>query len=257
LTISLLYAQLSGIGRNIRGADCEHIFATPCALELQLNNAAKIMKRSGTCLATIGTSALVLVWSALEGRSANLLVNPSFADGTAPWVLSGAQRASGAANAHNTDGYSLGFRDEWIAVGTSATATQTLPSAPNQDWTFSAWARNSSAAALGVPDYGLLEIIFTTGSGTSTFQSSHIDLNSLPQDTWVSFSKTAIAPLGTTEVSFRASFFRGDDGYANTRLYFDDFSAVSSIPEPHVAFVASAVLAAVVLVVHRSRKAKV
>ena len=178
---------------------------------------------------------------ASTAHAANLLANPNFdyPISSSDWTVTG-----GAARAapYIGFGYALVMREEYLPQNTWASGFQTFAAAPGQTYTFS--SQVMQPYLLHPDDYGLLEIIFLTSSGQTAgvSQSDHLGLDNLPQDRkWANVSITGVAPSGTTQVTFKASFFHGCPEFT-ARIAFDNFIAdVQPIPEPYVAGCATAV----------------
>lgn len=208
-------------------------------------------------LCLLAASAVFIAQPAPQAGAANLLANPGFESpvSSADWTLTG--------GATREKPYSVGFsyalvmREEFVPQNTWASGFQTLSAAPGQTYTFSSQVIQSFL--LQPDDYGLLEIVFLTASGQTAgaFQSAHLGLDNLPQDrTWANVRITGVAPPGTAQVSFRASFFHGCSEYT-ARIGFDNFVAeVQPVPEPYVAWCAAAVpiIAAVVSLKRKHRQ---
>jgi hypothetical protein len=203
-------------------------------------------------ISLVVVSGPLLLLGALDAEGANLLINPSFGSGTDPWVLNGADTSWN----YRRDSVGSCVRvaeDLMMNAGiTCGSVAQTLPSSPNQDWTFSGWAYNPGFFGMHNSDYAVLEIIFRDASGASTVFQSPL-MTDRNQDEWVQLTRTAIAPAGTTEVTFQASFYQNDTERTSA-VYFDNFSAVSSVPEPYVGWLAAGVPVLAVLALKRQKR---
>lgn len=187
------------------------------------------------------STTLILGLGQFIASAANLLQNPGFAtppDPAKDWTLSLGASQGTPALSHDLDSYVLMFREDLTPINGWSSASQTLSAAPGQEWTFSGWAYYPSGLFLHDGDHALLDIAFTTASGTTTHVESP-QVNLLLESTWQPLSQTAVAPPDTTQVTLSAMFYH-NDVWATGRLYLDDFSAqsVPPIPEPPIVCVA-------------------
>jgi hypothetical protein len=123
-------------------------------------------------------------------------------------------------------------------LGSTAFARQSLPASGLQEWTFSGHMLNYIGAEMKQGSYGLLEIVFTGSSfGEQRFSSVHYTppISDKPEQ-WSLGSVSAVAPVGTEQVTFYVKIVQGEvfaPGYST--IWWDEMNATVLEPIPELA----------------------
>jgi hypothetical protein len=216
------------------------------------------MKHAICSAGAVAALALPLLTGTLQ---ANLLVNPGFeitsGEGVGWEFLGGAWSYKTSSGAYPIGNYELTGINSLLLPenGTMPliAARQTLSAQPGQVWTLSGLVMQSYHAETSYGTYGLASIEFIGGTGSTT-TTDH--LATYKTENWQSFSISAEAPAGTTDVIFTAQLIRINDNPVASPLFFDNMSAtISSVPEvPPGLYAFGISVAAIVGVTIRNRK---
>lgn len=216
------------------------------------------MKHAICSAGAIAALALPLLTGNLQ---ANLLVNPGFeitsGEGVGWEFLGGAWSSKTISGTYTLGTHELtGINSLYLPeTGTMPliAARQTLSAQPGQVWTLSGLVMQSYHGETTPGTYGLASIQFVGGMGATT-TTDH--LATYKTVNWQSFSISAEAPAGTTDVIFTAQLIRLNDNPVPSPLFFENMSAtISSVPEvPPGLYALGISVAAIMGVTIRNRK---